>query len=131
MGVYGSFLEFFGELLERQEFYSQAPAESGGYRKKKSIGTFRVVFQTDSLRELTRNGGRWVGLDTKEVIVFWCARSVAVGAFFEPQRREGVYRVEGVLDYNKEGGFYSYVCAKVTGADGRQTDKLPLRRGTF
>jgi hypothetical protein len=131
MGVYGNCLEFFGELLERQEFYSQEPTESGGYRNQKVLGTFGVVFQSAAPRGLARNGGRWRGLDIKDGLAFWCAEPIAVGAFFRPEHRGGVYRVEGLLDYAAEGGFYRYICSRVTGADGSRPGRLALKRGDF
>jgi hypothetical protein len=131
MGVYGDFLGFFSELLERQEFYSQEPQEAGGYGNKRVLGTFLVVYQDDTPKELTARGGKWHGLDVRDALLVWSAGEIPVGAFFKPAHKAGVYRVVGVLSYQREGGFSGYVGSRVTGATGEQMGKLELKRGIF
>jgi hypothetical protein len=131
-GVYGGFLEFFPELMERQEFYAQEPKVSGGYKNKQIIGTFRVIFQNDEFQRLTNKSGKWNGLDIKDGIMLWSAKKIPTGAFFKNPHKDGaVYRIEGVISYEREGGFYSYVAGRVTGASGEQTGTLELRKGVF
>jgi hypothetical protein len=131
-GVYGSFLDFFPELLEVQGFYTQEPTVAGGYQNRQDIGEFAVVYQNDEFQRLTNKSGKWNGLDIKDGILLWSSERLPVGAFFEnPHKENAVYRIEGVIDYQREGGFYHYVAGRAAGANGSQTERLELKRGVF
>lgn len=131
MGVYGGFLEFFGELIEWQEFYRQEPLENGGYKNRESIETFPVIFQDDGFQSLAKSESQ-KALDIKDGVMLWSVENIPIGVFFDnPHENNGVYRIVKRLNYDREGGFYIYAAEKVTGASGSQTEKLSLKHGAF
>jgi hypothetical protein len=138
MGAYGGFLEFFPELFQPIELYTQKPLETAGYKDKTLIGTFRVIFQSTGDDGITGPAGRlsnksqWRTLDFANNETMWSMQKLPVGSFFKNQYKDNaIYRVVKNLDFYLEGGYYEWGIQRVTGDSGEQSGHLTINKGLY
>jgi hypothetical protein len=137
-GIYGGFLEAFAELYRRIKFYEQENMETAGYKNRKEVGTFIVIFQSDRGNGFSGPAGRlsynalWKTLDTTNHDYMFSVKKIPIGTFFHhPERDNQVYRLAREFGFNAEGGFYEWGIERVTGDTGEHVDKLSKKVGVY
>lgn len=115
MGVYGSMLAFFPELVQSFEYFEMPPKVTFGYSHRIDLGKVRGIFQYMKKGELLRQNDV---LDDVSIPTFWSRSKLKNGNFITVE--DVYYRITNPSAWQHEGSFTIYVLETVTGNTDRQ-----------
>jgi len=96
-----------------------------------------VILQAGDGSSIIANKGRlslrnvWRTMDIENRDILWCDKETHLkqGGFMIHPQDGRVYRLDSILEYDREGGFYVWGIEKLTGDTGDQKDRLTVISG--
>jgi hypothetical protein len=128
MGVYGSQLDAFPELMEQYEVFSMSPLAEGGWSPRKKEAVIRAYI---SMTRPSRMGFEDGNAETNHAGTMWVdhedgSRHIRQGLYVEYEGE--AYKIIDDNPYIKEGGFCEYRLQVVKGTDGTQVPVPSVER---
>lgn len=133
-GIYGDFLDYFGELFDVISYFEKEPKVGAGYETK-ATGVADGIVMTD--RDFSILIGKGSGdndnlysASDKEFLFVPSDSAIKEGFFIIHPRENVLYAVTGKADWEKEAGFIKYKIQIVQGSKGDETPVKP-KAGKF
>lgn len=128
-GVYGEFLAYFSELMERFKVVKQNARLDSGY----DLGTFRYVQgirQNEGSYFVDKANRKNYTADIGNRYTLWTYEPIDAATEFV-EIDGGMYRPMNQAAFNREGGFYEMAVERLVGSDGTKNESLELTDGAW
>lgn len=124
-GIYGDMLMAFPEQLQCFSVFKMSAKINGGWVvDDKNILSICGVLHHTGGKQLKENGGNIAVSSSYEL---WTQAENLTGLF--TRIKNDTYRIKGVSEWAREGGFFKYSLEKVIGNDGAKSNNTTWNTG--